>query len=34
MGEDEEATIRVLKVYRKVMSNIILQYRGRVVDNP
>jgi adenylate cyclase len=34
MGEDEEATIRTLTVYREVLSTLIHQYRGRVVDSP
>ena len=32
MGEDEEATIRTLTDYREAISNLIQQYRGRVVD--
>jgi hypothetical protein len=32
MGEDEEATIRTLTAYRKVMTMLIEQHRGRVVD--
>jgi adenylate cyclase len=34
MGEDEEATIRTLTAYREVMSTLIQQHRGRVVDAP
>jgi adenylate cyclase len=34
MGEDEEATIRTLTAYRKVMTTRIGQHRGRVVDSP
>jgi len=34
MGEDEEATIRTLTTYRKIMTSRIQQYRGRVVDSP
>src|SRR5712692_2271240 len=34
MGEDEVATIRTLTTYREVMSTLIRQYRGRVVDSP
>ncbi len=34
MGEDEEATIRTLTAYRKVMTTLIQQHRGRVVDSP
>ncbi len=32
MGEDEEWTVRTLKVCRDVMANLIEQHRGRVVD--
>src|SRR5262249_29866112 len=34
MGEDEVATIRMLSAYQQVMSTLIRQYRGRVVDSP
>src|SRR6266545_2664800 len=34
MGTDEGATIRTLSAYREVMSTLIQQYRGRVVDAP
>ena len=34
MGEDEEATIRTLTAYRTVMTTLIQQHRGRVVDSP
>src|SRR2546427_6126304 len=34
MGDDEEATIRTLTVYRAVMASLIQQHRGRVVDSP
>ncbi|UCH22195.1 MAG: tetratricopeptide repeat protein [Deltaproteobacteria bacterium] len=34
MGEDEESTVRTLTTYREVMSGLIQQYRGRVVDYP
>src|SRR5712691_6744209 len=34
MGDDEEATIRTLTAYREVMSTLIQQHRGRVVDAP
>jgi adenylate cyclase len=34
MGEDEEGTIRTLNTYKGVMSNLIQQQRGRVVDAP
>ena len=32
MGEDEEATLRTLTAYRNAMSDLVQQYRGRVVD--
>ena len=34
MGEDEDATIRILTTYRELMSTIIQKHRGRVVDSP
>src|SRR5581483_10969386 len=34
MGDDEEATIRTLTAYRTLLSSLIQQYRGRVVDAP
>jgi len=34
MGEDEVSTVRTLEAYRKVMSDLIGQFRGRVVDSP
>jgi adenylate cyclase len=34
MGEDEEGTIHTLNTYKEVMSNLIQQQRGRVVDAP
>jgi len=34
MGEDEEATIRTLTSYQKVMTPVIELHRGRVVDSP
>src|SRR5215471_14464503 len=34
MGDDEEATIRTLTAYRVVISWLIQQYRGRVIDSP
>jgi len=32
MRDDEEATIRILTTYRKAITNLIQQYRGRLVD--
>ena len=34
MGEDEEATIRTVTVYRDVIAALVQQHRGRVVDSP
>src|SRR5437867_7139011 len=34
MGDDEEATVHTLTVYREVMASLIHQHRGRVVDSP
>jgi adenylate cyclase len=34
MGEDEVATVRTLKDHRELMSKLIGEYRGRVVDFP
>src|SRR5262245_20283616 len=34
MGEDEEATLHTLTVYRAVIATLVQQYRGRVVDSP
>ncbi|MFC1824191.1 adenylate/guanylate cyclase domain-containing protein [Thermodesulfobacteriota bacterium] len=34
MGEDEESTVRTLTAYREVISGLIHQHRGRVVDSP
>ena len=34
MREDEEATVRTITAYRAVMTKLIQQYRGRVVDSP
>jgi hypothetical protein len=32
MSEDEVFTIKTLKAYRQIMSDIIIQHSGRVVD--
>jgi adenylate cyclase len=34
MDQDEEATIRTLTAYRWVITDMVQQYRGRVVDTP
>jgi adenylate cyclase len=33
MGDDEEATIRTLTAYRELLTALIQQHRGRVVDS-
>lgn len=34
MADDEAFTIQTLQAYRLLMSNLIIQYSGRVVDSP
>ena len=34
MGEDEVGTIRTLNIYKEVMTNLVQQHHGRVVDSP
>lgn len=34
MGEDEETTVKTLETYKRVISDLIQQHRGRVVDAP
>jgi adenylate cyclase len=34
MAEDESATVKTLEAYREVMSTLIMQHRGRVIDSP
>jgi adenylate cyclase len=34
MGEDETSTVRALETYKRVISDLIQQHRGRVVDSP
>jgi adenylate cyclase len=34
MGDDEAATVQTLTAYRAVMTTLIEQHRGRVVDSP
>jgi adenylate cyclase len=34
MGEDEVGTVHTLKEYRELISKLITEYRGRVVDSP
>jgi len=34
MGDDEESTVRTLTTYREVMTTLILQHNGKVLDSP
>ncbi len=34
MAEDEAATVKTLETYRGIMSTLIIQHRGRVIDSP
>src|SRR5919198_5585804 len=34
MSDNEEATVHTLTAYRRILSSLIQQYRGRVVDSP
>jgi class 3 adenylate cyclase len=34
MGEDEAATLKILTTYQGIMTELIRQHRGRVVDSP
>ena len=34
MGEDEEATVRTLKAYRQLITELTEKHRGRIVDSP
>ena len=34
MGEDEEATVRTITAYREVLSTLIQQHNGNVLDSP
>ena len=34
MDDDEESTIRTLKAYRNLITDVVKQYRGRVIDSP
>jgi TolB-like protein/class 3 adenylate cyclase/Flp pilus assembly protein TadD len=34
MGEDEAATVKTLEQYKRIMTELIHQHRGRVVDSP
>jgi adenylate cyclase len=34
MGEDEAQTVKTITAYREIMSELIKQHRGRVIDSP
>jgi adenylate cyclase len=34
MGQDEETTVRTITAYREVMTTLIQQHSGKVVDFP
>ena len=34
MGDDEAATVKTITAYRKIMTDLITQHRGRVIDSP
>ena len=34
MGDDEAATVRTIELYRKILSDLITQHRGQVIDSP
>jgi adenylate cyclase len=34
MGEDEEATVRTLTAYREVLTTLMQQHNGKVLDSP
>jgi adenylate cyclase len=34
MGDDEESTVRTLTTYREVISTLVIDHKGRVVDSP
>src|SRR5210317_1697775 len=34
MGDDEEATVRTLTAYREVLTTLIQQHNGKVLDSP
>ena len=34
MGKDEAETVKTITAYRNVLSDLISQYRGRVIDSP
>jgi adenylate cyclase len=34
MQDDEAATVKALEAYKKIISDLVKQHRGRVVDSP
>ena len=34
MGDDEAATVKTIELYRNIISDLITQHRGRVIDSP
>ena len=34
MGNDEEATVRTLTAYRAAITDLVENFRGRIVDTP
>ncbi|NNK92945.1 MAG: tetratricopeptide repeat protein [Desulfobacterales bacterium] len=34
MGDDEAATVKTITAYQKIMTDLIMQHRGRVIDSP
>ncbi len=34
MDDDEEATVRTLTAYRTAITDLVQQFRGRIVDSP
>ena len=34
MAEDEASTVKTIATYREIMSSLVKQHRGRVVDSP
>ena len=34
MGEDEETTVRTITAYREVLTTLIQQHNGKVLDSP
>ena len=34
MGADEAATVQTIELFRKIMSDLITQHRGQVIDSP